>query len=199
MRIALLDYGVGNLHSLAKALEVIGGTVAVETSPAAALASDLLVLPGVGAFAPAAKQLNASRALLRNAIRGGHPAIGICLGMQLMFDGSDEGAGEGLGVFDGNVSRLQASNVPHIGWNTIDWVQDGDASNRAKLSHGYYANSYVCRPVNNDIVVAWTTHERDRFPAVVRSANAVGIQFHPEKSSGEGVALLRDVVAEVTQ
>ncbi len=199
MRIGLVDYGVGNLHSLAKALEVVGGSVAVYSDPVAALNADVLVLPGVGAFAPAAAQLNESRVVLRDAVVQGHPAIGICLGMQLMFDGSDEGSGEGLGVFSGQVSRVQAANVPHMGWNTIDWADEESGSSApARITHGYYANSYVCRPLNNDIVMAWTTHENDRFPAIVRSGNAVGIQFHPEKSSEGGIALLQNILREVT-
>lgn len=117
MRVTIFDYGAGNLHSLTKAL---GGNVRVETDPVKAIATDVLVLPGVGNFALAAQRLAPGRDLMRLAIAGGLPTIGICLGMQLLFDTSDEGPGLGLGVFKGRVRRLRATRVPHIGWNSID-------------------------------------------------------------------------------
>jgi glutamine amidotransferase len=194
-----MDYGVGNLHSLAKALELAGASVAIHTSVAAVLSSDVIVLPGVGAFAPAAAQLSKSRDLLRRTIMGGRPTLGICLGMQLLFDESDEGSGKGLGVFRGRVARVRAASVPHMGWNTLDWVHNGNEHDYpAQITHGYFANSFVCRPADEGIVTAWTTHESDRFPAIVRSGNAVGVQFHPEKSSTHGIALLRHLLAEIS-
>jgi imidazole glycerol-phosphate synthase subunit HisH len=193
MRVTILDYGAGNLHSLAKALDEGPWSVHVETNSIAAANCDLLVLPGVGAFGHAAASLAPGRDALRDAIRGGLPCVGICLGMQLLFDGSDEGTGAGLGVIEGRVTRVRARRVPHIGWSAIEDASD-TAFERAPLGIAYYANGFACRPTRADVVRAWTSHDGDRFPAMVREGNAVGVQFHPEKSSRAGVAFLRALV-----
>jgi glutamine amidotransferase len=192
MRVTVFDYGAGNLHSLVKALEGAGVEVRVETDPVCAVASqtDVLVLPGVGAFGAAADRLAPGRDAMRAAIVGGLPTIGICLGMQLLFDGSDEGAGAGLGVVPGRVTRLHAARVPQIGWNDVAPLPSEPLFAAAPVSMAYYANSYVCRPVSAGAITAWTRHEGDRFPAAVRAGRAVGVQFHPEKSSAPGVAFL---------
>lgn len=195
MRIALFDYGAGNLHSLAKALAETGHAISIETDPRLAIDADLLVLPGVGAFEPAAERLAPALAETRAAIERGLPAIGICLGMQLLFDESDEGPGRGLGVIPGRVERIRSPRVPHIGWNTVEAVQ-GSAIASGPLDVAYFAHSYVCRPRDERVVTAWTTEGDDRFPAAVRSGSATGVQFHPEKSSREGVALLATLVTE---
>jgi glutamine amidotransferase len=195
MRVNILDYGAGNLHSLAKALDDGVSSVRVEEDPLAALSGDVLVLPGVGAFGHAAGQLRAARSALREAIKAGLPCVGICLGMQLLFDRSEEGEGDGLGVIEGTVTRLRARRVPHIGWATIEDASD-DAFARAPLDIAYYANGFACRPSRSDIVRAWSIHEDDRFPAMVRDGSAVGVQFHPEKSSRAGVAFLRELIRE---
>ena len=192
----IFDYGAGNLHSLAKGLERAGAIVRVTDSAAAAIATDVLVLPGVGSFPYAAERLGGPNAALATAIRAGLPTIGICLGMQLLFARSDEGQGDGLGVMNGAVTRLTARHVPHIGWNALDDVRDR-ALTDAQLSTAYYANSYACRPFDENDVVAWTTHDDDRFPAAVRRGAIYGMQFHPEKSSIAGVATLREVLREV--
>jgi glutamine amidotransferase len=195
MRVTILDYGAGNLHSLAKALDDGSSRVRVETDPMAALDGDVLVLPGVGAFGHAASRLAPARDALRDAIRGGFPCVGICLGMQLLFDESDEGPGSGLGVIEGRVTRVRARRVPHIGWSTIEGATD-TSFERAPLGVAYYANGFACRPARADVVRAWSTHEDDRFPAMVREGSAVGVQFHPEKSSRAGVAFLRALIEE---
>lgn len=189
MRVAIFDYGAGNLHSLAKAIAGSGRAVRVEPDPAAIVDSDLLVLPGVGAFGPAAARLASARDRVRDAVASGHPALGICLGMQLLFDESDEGAGRGLGVFAGRVERLCARRTPQIGWNTLDEIRDSQLESSG-LAVAYYANRYVCRPRAEADVVAWSTHETDRFAAVVRRGSCVGVQFHPEKSSAPGIRFL---------
>jgi glutamine amidotransferase len=196
MRVTILDYGAGNLHSLAKALAESVSPVNVETDPMTALEADMLVLPGVGAFGHAAERLRAARIALRDAIQGGLPCVGICLGMQLLFDGSDEGDGAGLGVIEGRVTRLRARRVPHIGWTTIDEPCDS-VFTRAPLNVAYYANGFACRPSQPEVVRAWSIHEKDRFPAMVREGSAVGVQFHPEKSSRAGVAFLGALIREV--
>lgn len=195
MRVTVLDYGVGNLHSLTKAIAVAGGTPVIVADAAQALGAEALVLPGVGAFSPAADRLSGAREQLAAAVRDGLPTLGICLGMQLLFDESDEGPGAGLSVFKGRVERLRAECVPQIGWNTLEDSADA-LIGQAGLRAAYYANSFVCRPRDLSIVTAWSAHEGDRFPAVVRHGRTVGVQFHPEKSSAPGVAFLRSFLNE---
>ena len=196
-RVTLFDYGAGNLHSLAKALERAGARVAVETDAAAAVRdTDALVLPGVGAWGAACERLAPGRAAVRDALAAGLPALGICLGMQLLFEASDEGPGGGLGLLPGRVTRLRARRVPQIGWNAVDPADAGRPDpllTESQLGTAYYANSYVCRPAGaaaEACVTAWSEHEDDRFPAAVRAGHTVGVQFHPEKSSGPGVAFV---------
>ncbi|HEY3287561.1 MAG TPA: imidazole glycerol phosphate synthase subunit HisH [Gemmatimonadaceae bacterium] len=196
MTITVFDYGAGNLHSLVKVLSGSGHPVELQTDITRAITTDLLVLPGVGAFPAAAAGLAAARQPLRDALRAGLPCLGICLGMQLLFDASEEGPGAGIGLFAGQVTRLTAARVPQIGWNTLDDVTDG-AFVRASLHTAYYANSFVCRPVDRSCVVAWSTHEGDRFPAAVRAARTLGVQFHPEKSSTAGVSFVRQFISDV--
>jgi glutamine amidotransferase len=195
MRVTLFDYGAGNLHSLAKALETPGVSIAIQADPAAAVETNLLVLPGVGAFGPAAAALAPARERMRDAVAAGLPCVGICLGMQLMFDSSEEGGGEGLGVIPGRVRRLRSRRLPHMGWNAIEPEGDQPLLAVSGLVTAYFAHSFVCEPDDTKAVAAWTTHETDRFTSIVRAGSALGVQFHPEKSSAAGVALLRAVVA----
>ena len=195
MRVTIFDYGAGNLHSLAKAIEGGGVEVRVEEDPTLAIDTDALVLPGVGAFGAAAGRLAPGRTAMREAIASGLPTLGICLGMQLFFEGSDEGEGAGLGVIPGRVSRLTAQRVPQIGWNALESARD-PLFDVAPLSIAYYANSFVCRPADPSGVIAWSEHEGDRYPAAVRAGTAVGAQFHPEKSSAAGVRWLHAFLDE---
>jgi glutamine amidotransferase len=195
MRVTIFDYGAGNLHSLAKALESREVSVTVETDPVRAVRTDALVLPGVGAFGAAAERLAPGREAMRDAVAGGLPMIGICLGMQLLFDASDEGGGAGLGLLAGQVSRLAAERVPQIGWNAVEEADDRLFA-AAPLPIAYYANSFVCRAADERAVIAWSRHEGDRFPAAVRAGSAVGVQFHPEKSSSAGVRFLHAFLDE---
>ena len=160
-----------------------------------AIETDVFVLPGVGAFEPAARRLAPARDCVRAAILAGLPTLGICLGMQLLFESSEEGGGAGLGVFDGRVTRVRASRTPQIGWNSLDDSSD-PAARVASLSTAYYANGFACRPTDRSVVTAWSTHEADRFPAIARRDKTLGVQFHPEKSSAAGVAFLQAVLDE---
>ena len=196
MNITVFDYGAGNLHSLVKALEAPGRVVRLDTDLRTALETDLLVLPGVGAFSAAAVRMTDARDAARDALHRGLPCLGICLGMQLLFSESDEGPGRGLQFIDGRVTRLNAAQVPQIGWNTLEEPSD-PAFAGAALRTAYYANSYVCRPADPSCVVAWSTHESDRFAAAVRVGNTLGVQFHPEKSSAPGVAFIQQFLTNV--
>jgi glutamine amidotransferase len=196
MRVHVFDYGAGNLHSLVKALEGPDCEIVVTTDPSAAVSgADALILPGVGAFAPAAERLASGRHAMREAIAAGLPTLGICLGMQLMFDASDEGAGTGLGVFPGRVTRLDADRLPQIGWNALEDRRDPLFA-ASGLDVAYYANSFACRPDDSSSVIAWSSHGRDRFPAAVRRGCCVGVQFHPEKSSMPGRRFVDAFLAE---
>jgi glutamine amidotransferase len=192
MRVALLDYGVGNLHSLTKALvrEGAGSEVRVTRDWDDALQADALVLPGVGAFAAAVAALPADPEPIRDALAAGLPCLGICLGMQLLFDASDEGQGRGLGLIAGRVRRLGARVVPQMGWNDVEVPGDEPLFRGATPLVAYYANSYVCEPDDPAAPVAWTDYESERLVAAVRSGNTWGVQFHPEKSSSQGQRLI---------
>ena len=198
-RVTIFDYGAGNLHSLAKALATPGLEVRIELDPVRATETDVLVLPGVGSFAQAASRLAPGREAVRDAmLHHGLPTLGVCLGMQLLFDESEEGPGKGLGIIPGCVTCLTARRVPQIGWNRLEDMRDS-IFDAAPMTLAYYANSFACRPITIDTVIAWSRHEGDRFAAAVRAGengNIVGMQFHPEKSSAAGVRLIKAFLAE---
>jgi len=194
VRIALFDYGAGNLHSLGKALEAGGAEVAVTPSWAEALALDALVLPGVGAFGHAAAALPGDRASLVEALESGLPCLGICLGMQLLFSSSEESTGAGIGLVSGSVRLLETEIVPQMGWNDVELTADPIFDGLDGLV-AYYANSYVCVPDDPSDVIAWSEYDGVRFAAGVRRGNAWGLQFHPEKSSDAGRRIVRNFVA----
>jgi len=197
--LALFDYGAGNLHSLAKGLEAGGAQVTVTRSIPEALRRDALILPGVGSFGAAVRALEGERERIREALGAGLPCLGICLGMQLLLDASEEGEGEGIGLIPGQVRRLSAQRIPQMGWNDVDPTSNPDPifprfAEGGRTFSAYYANSYVCAPEDPSVVVAHSTYEADRFPAALRWGNTRGVQFHPEKSSVAGLALLRNFV-----
>lgn len=195
VRVTLFDYGTGNIHSLAKAL-ARGADVRVETDPARVTDGDALVLPGVGAFGAVAERLAPAAPAIRSAIADGLPCLGVCLGMQLLFDGSEESDGAGLGIVPGRARRVRAARVPHMGWNTVEPAGDDPVLDRPLMA--YYANSYVCDPADPAAVVAWTEYEGDRFAAAVRRDRCWGVQFHPEKSDRDGLALIDRWLAAVS-
>src|SRR5262249_61459632 len=136
-----------------------------------------------------------ARQALRERLLAGAPCLGICLGMQLLLEESEEGPGAGLGAVPGRVVRLEAPRVPHMGWNQVDG--EDPLLRRSGLQTAYYAHSFVCRPVNPEAVRATTVHAGVRFPAMIRSRGMVGVQFHPEKSGAPGLAFLAAVLEEV--
>jgi len=196
--LAIFDYGAGNLHSLVKAISTDERVISVETDLRAAMKADLLVLPGVGAFGAAANAMRSAQAELGSALADGLPCLGICLGMQLLFDASEESPGDGIGFIPGNVTRLRTSTVPHMGWNDVEWCEIGNGP-ASHLETAYFANAYICEPEVESSILAWTTHEDAKFASVVRSANTVGVQFHPEKSSGTGRAFLNAVIEDLIE
>jgi imidazole glycerol-phosphate synthase subunit HisH len=196
MKIALIDYGTGNLHSLIKALETGGAAVHVEADLGRALEADGIVLPGVGSFAPAATQLAPAAVALHAALAAGKPCLGICLGMQLLFDSSEEGPGAGLGVLGGRVRRLAARRLPHMGWNDVLMMDDPLFAGLDDLLV-YYANGFAAEPADESDVVGWTHYGTERFPAAVRRDNVWGVQFHPEKSGAAGLRVLHNFLAQV--
>jgi glutamine amidotransferase len=161
-----------------------------------AIGTDVLILSGVGAFTGAAGCLAPARTALRRALTDGLPCLAICLGMQLLFDASDEGPGAGLGFFAGRVRRLHAALVPHMGWNTLEDTTDPLITGGA-LETAYYAHSFACPPADPGVTTAWTVLDGDRFPAIVRRQRTVGVQFHPEKSSAPGVRFIHRFLADV--
>ena len=198
MRIALIDYGAGNLRSAARALAEAGTSPQIVADPAGLRGTDAIVLPGVGAFAPAMARLGAAGLVepICAAARRGVPLVGLCLGMQLLVQESDEGGlAPGLGLIRGRVRRLPPGvKVPHMGWNTLE------ARGRDPLFEGlpprpfvYFVHSYIVMPDDAGVVVAETTYGV-RFPSVVRQDAVWGLQFHPEKSSRTGALLLRNLV-----
>ena len=194
MNIALFDYGAGNLHSLGKALEAEGARVTVTADWDQALSLDALVLPGVGAFGAAAGALPADRSAIRRALEDGLPCLGICLGMQILFDASEESAGDGIGLVKGRVKRLRAAVVPQMGWNDV-MTSDDPLFASLDTMVAYYANSFVCDPADAGDAIAWSEYEGTRFAAAVRRGRTWGVQFHPEKSSERGRRLLANWVA----
>ena len=191
--VAVLDYGAANMVSVGQALASAGARVLVAEEPVALRGADSLVVPGVGAAGPAMVHLR-DRGLLepvREWVRAGRPCLGICLGYQLLFERSEEGDAETMGLLAGRTARLQdAPTLPHIGWNSVetvrphplfDGIEDG--------SHFYFVHSYAPVPADEGIVLATTTHGRPFVSAVARGS-LVGLQFHPEKSAEVGQRLL---------
>lgn len=192
--VAILDYGVGNLHSIRKAFEREGATPRLVADPDGLIGADALVLPGVGAFGDAAEKLAPYKEPLFEALDGGKPLLGICLGMQLLFETSEESPdAKGLGYIRGAVERLRHPKLPQIGWNTLATV-DGEPlfGGLPEGPHVYYVNSFAPRP--HESVTIGTTTYGDTFTAAVRKRNAWGVQFHPEKSGVAGLAMIRNFI-----
>ena len=200
-RIAVVDYGAGNLVSIDQALRVAGADVAVARRPADLDGADGLIVPGVGAAAPAMARL-ARRGLvepIRAWAAADRPFLGICLGMQLLFEGSDEDGAETLGILAGRTERLvEAPRLPHIGWNVVHRTRDHPLfAGIAPDARFYFVHSYAPRPAGPEaaeISLALTEHGASFVPAVARGALA-GVQFHPERSGGDGLRLLANFVA----
>lgn len=193
--IALIDYGAGNLTSVRKALAAAGGRVVTPAAPGGLASAQGVVVPGVGHFAATAALDPEWREAIGHAAERGVPLLGICLGLQWLFDGSHEATGvRGLGAIHGACTRLPPGRkVPHVGWNTLDRHQPSRLLTGVPSgSYVYFTHSYAA-PVTAECVA--TTSYGTAFAAVVESANVFGVQFHPEKSGSVGLRLLANFVA----
>jgi glutamine amidotransferase len=200
--VAVLDYGVGNLHSAAKALDRAGAEVRVVPTVAAAAGAAGLVVPGVGAYGACLSGLASAggAAAVAGWLEGGRPLLGICVGMQLLFEASEEGpVGDGVGVVPGKIRRLTGGvKIPHIGWDEVT-VRPGSRL-FAGLGEGtrfYFVHSYAPEPDGE--AVAAVGDYGGRFAAAVERGHLFGTQFHPEKSGRAGLALLANFVTQVRQ
>ncbi|MDX1568536.1 MAG: imidazole glycerol phosphate synthase subunit HisH [Longimicrobiales bacterium] len=195
LKTALFDYGAGNLHSLGKALEKGGAEVWITRDWDEALSSEVLVLPGVGSFGAAVRALDDRGDAVREALENGLPCLGICLGMQLFFEESEEGEGRGIGLIPGRVRKMEARRVPQMGWNDVETRVGGKEDPLFDDVDGlvaYYANSFVCEPESDDVVTARSEYDGREFVAGVRSGSTWGVQFHPEKSSTKGLRIIHN-------
>lgn len=197
-KIAILDYGMGNLRSAEKALERVGADPVRTADPAVAEGADGIVLPGVGAFPEAMRRIRSAGLdeLVRDAVGRGTPLIGICLGMQLLFEGSTEHEGaDGLGLVEGEVSRLESpgEKVPHIGWEPVHFVRSGDPliEGIAQDTPYYFVHSFAPRSAGAATLATSRFGELE-FTSVVGQAPVWGAQFHPEKSSAAGLQMLEN-------
>jgi glutamine amidotransferase len=205
--VVVLDYGSGNVHSAAKALEAAGAEVELTADRQRVMDADGLVVPGVGAFAAVMAALNAVRGgeLIERRLAGGRPVLGICVGMQVLFDrGVERGVDtEGLGEWPGVVDELQAPVLPHMGWNTVDAPEDSVLFDGIRDERFYFVHSYAARDWTLDPYgafaqprVTWADHG-GRFVAAAENGPLSATQFHPEKSGEPGIRLLSNWIGSL--
>jgi glutamine amidotransferase len=192
MTVVLADYGAGNLRSVCSALARAGEQPVVTTDPAELAGAPLAVVAGVGHAARAAEGLGPLAQVLRERVAAGRPVFGICVGLQLLFEQSEEG-GEGLGLLAGRVRRLDARTVPHMGWNELDCTRPSRILDGLDGADVYFAHSYAVQPEDAALVAARVDHGGPVVAAVEDGALA-GVQFHPERSGAAGARLLENVL-----
>ena len=201
--VVVLDYGFGNVRSAVRALERAGASVTLTADRSAAMDADGLVVPGVGAFAACVRGIRAVKGheVIGRRLAGGRPVLGICVGMQVLFEhGVEHGDdAEGLGEWPGVVERLQAPVVPHMGWNTVDVASGSRLFAGVEDERFYFVHSYGVRSWELETkgrtrppLVTWTDYAGDRFVAAVENGPLSATQFHPEKSGDAGAQLLRN-------
>jgi glutamine amidotransferase len=206
-RVAVLDYGSGNVHSAAKALERAGADVELTADRRAVMEADGLVVPGVGAFQAVMDQLRAVRGdeLIDRRLAGGRPVLGICVGMQVMFEhGVERGVDtEGLGEWPGTVRELPAEVLPHMGWNTVEPDEGSVLFAGIERERFYFVHSYAAQDWHLDVIppfpqpkLTWAEHG-GRFLAAVENGPLSATQFHPEKSSDAGIRLLANWIGSL--
>jgi glutamine amidotransferase len=202
--IAVVDYDMGNLHSVCKGLEKMGAKPVVTDRPEVIEQAAGIVLPGVGSFDPAMQHLR-ERGLaipLKTAIATGKPFLGICLGLQILFEASEEGQEAGLGIIQGKVRHFQSEpglTIPHMGWNGLHFSQPN-----LPLWHGlavdpqvYFVHSYFVDPLDPTVIAATVTHGSQTVPAAIAKDNLMAVQFHPEKSADLGLQILANFIHQV--
>jgi glutamine amidotransferase len=196
----IFDYGVGNLLSLKCALEKVGLEASIGISAKELAQADAIALPGVGAFSAAATKLDAVKETLTNKVKDGTPLLGICLGLQLFFEESEEGPGNGLALFKGKTVRLPSTvKVPHMGWNTLNIVKQNELFDGVKEgSYVYFVHSLYPAPVDKTIVCTQTEYGVT-FTSAIASKNVYGTQFHPEKSGDIGLKILKNFAKVVVR
>ena len=190
--IAILDYGSGNLRSAQRAFELTGIKTVITSNPKVCADSDGLVVPGVGAFGACMKQLvdAGGKEIILNRVSAGKPVIGICVGLQILFEqGTEKGGATGVGVLTGEISELKSEILPHIGWNTVS------AGKGSRLFEGldgasfYFVHSYAAKKSVPDAVNSWTEYG-EKFLSAVEWNSVCAVQFHPEKSGANGARLI---------
>ena len=191
--IAIVDYGMGNRRSVEKALEHVGARAVITSDHEEIRAADGVILPGVGAFPEAMRNVTALGLdeVLRERAASGAPLLGICLGQQLLFQRTDEHEGAaGLGLLAGTVTALRAPKLPHIGWNRVTFARESVlTAGLGEAAAFYHVHSFACRP-SDDADVVGRGEYGEAFASIVERGNVYGVQFHPEKSSKDGLALL---------
>ncbi len=196
--IAIIDYGMGNLRSVQKALEKVGAQTVISQDPMEIQKADKVILPGVGAMLPAMEKLKTLGliSVIKESIESGKPFLGICLGLQLLFEKSSEGGDvAGLNVIKGNVDRFQKLKVPHMGWNQLH-IKNSQCPlfpGVEELANVYFCHSYFVRPADMS-VAATTTDYGIEFVSAIWNKNVFGVQFHPEKSQSTGLKILKNFV-----
>jgi len=194
VRVALADYGAGNLRSLSSALARAGAEPFVTTDPSAVLEAPLAMIAGVGHVESAAAGLarNGLDDALRSRVDAGRPVAGVCVGMQLLFGPSEEG-GEGLGLLAGRVRRVRARRVPHMGWNALATRRRSAVLDGLDGADVYFAHSFAAEPEDDDVTIATVEHD-GTLVAAVESGPLAGVQFHPERSAAAGARVLDNLV-----
>lgn len=196
--IVLIDYGVGNLYSVAKAAAYVGGDVKISSSAEDIKHADKIILPGVGAFGDCMKNLEATGLIptIKAEISAGKPILGICVGLQILFAGSEESTNvDGLNVFSGRVKRICAGDlkIPHMGWNSVKFGDSKLFNGLSGEPYFYFVHSYHAAPDDKNIIAATTTYGEE-VTAAIEFENIFATQFHPEKSGDVGLQVLKNFV-----
>ncbi len=202
--IAVIDYDMGNLHSACKGLEKAGATPKITDSAIDIAQADAVVLPGVGSFDPAMQHLRSRNLVepIKKAIASGKPFLGICLGLQILFESSEEGKEEGLGIIPGKVRRFRSEpniTIPHMGWNQLEYTQPHLSLWQAlpPSPYVYFVHSYYVDPIDVKVRAAMVTHGTQKVTAAIACDNLMAVQFHPEKSSDNGLLILSNFVSQI--